>query len=160
MASHQTGWREGSQLHLFINEGPRRGRHGSSVGYRPWLLPPSCHPNWGAEVMSNGLGRSPSARALAHLPPMVGGHRRPAHTPTPAHLGKKGWQEKPAGSLVVSCSLWTGRSGAWWENHRSNQTTGWERGSLLQLGQWVVGCLLQWPWVRHLCLPLFSASEP
>lgn len=156
MASHQTGWREGSQLHLFINEGPRRGRHGGSVGYRPCLLAPSWHPKRGAGLTRDLPGSGPSAGALAHLPPMVGGRRWSARSSTSG----KGRQEKPAGSPVVSCSWWTGRSGPWWRNDRSSQAMGWEQGSCQQSGQCVVGCLLQWPQVLHLCLPQFSASKP
>lgn len=77
-----------------------------------WLLP--ITETGGAEVTSNLLGRSPSARASAHLPApaMVGGHRWSG----PAGTSGKGWQEKPAGTPVASCSLWRGRAGAWWEN--------------------------------------------
>lgn len=58
MASHQTGQREGSQLCLFINKGPRQGRDCSRVGDSQRLPAPSRHPKWGVEAVGHLLGKS------------------------------------------------------------------------------------------------------
>lgn len=157
MASHQTGWSERSQLHLFINEGPGRGRHGSSVGDRAWLLVPSCHPKWGAEVMSDLPGRSPSAGALAQLPRTHGGWALPACPRW--HI----WDRVAGKTCREPCCFLHSVDGEIQGTVGESPIQPSHRvtpGSLLQLGQWVVACLLQWPWVRHLCLPQFSASKP
>lgn len=76
------GWRKGSQLCLFINEGPWQGR--GRVGDRQQLPATSCHPKWGTEIAGNLPGRSPHERGLGHLPAM----------PWDAMVGEHSWSAR------------------------------------------------------------------
>lgn len=93
--------------------------------------------------------------ATCHGDATVCGHCWSAPTTT---SGRR-WRGGPTGTLVVRCSPWTGRAGWWCEPDRCTKLQGWAQGSLLQVEQRKVGCLLWWPCARHFCLPWFSTCK-